>query len=92
MSLKDNYLGQSHNEFKIRLKRGRLIGAKDIVPQKTKLQELNKEIDTPEESMKQKKAIKMSILEKYIQQKHVIELMDKDQKVPERHKYLKIKR
>ena len=53
--------------LKTRLKREIPISAKDTLPRKRKLQELNKKIDTPKESMKQKKAIEMSTSEEYIQ-------------------------
>ena len=44
---------------------------------------MNKKIDTPEESTKQKKAIKMGTPEEYIQEKHAVELMHKEQTVLE---------
>jgi len=48
------------------------------------LKELNKEINTFEESTKEKKAIEMDTPEEYIiQQKHATKFMDKEQKIPE---------
>ena len=47
------------------------------------LKELNKEINTFEESTKEKKAIEMDTPKEYIQQKHATKFMDKEQKIPE---------
>jgi len=54
------------NESKTRLKCGRPVNAKDTVPQKRRLQEINKKNGTQKESMKQKKVIEIGIPEEYI--------------------------